>query len=187
MTKQPVIHWDTNVFIAWLQDEKRPHNEMADLTAVVDEVMKKKVTLITSVITLAEIQQAKISSDNLQRFDDLFSWPNVNHIDVTSRIADLVGKLRSHYRDKSKSDNLPVLALGDAIQVATGLHYQAEIIHTFDGKHKRDQRGLLTLDGDQVEDYTIRISKPSAVTSDQTMMDLQQPTEGDLDIIEDDE
>ena len=145
MARSSIVYWDTCVFLSWLSDEQRKPGEMADLTAHWDEVQKEQLTLITSVITRTEIRQSNISPQDIDRFNGLFGRVNVKVADVTDRIADLTGELRQYYADLSKKDHRPLLSLGDALHLATGLHHRATQIFTFDEKDSKKGRGLITL------------------------------------------
>ena len=71
--------------------------------------------------------------------------------------ANLLQALNTGHGGSLPTDNRPLLTLGDALQVATGLIYEAETIHTFDERDRRGSRGLLTLNGDKV----VRLANPS--------------------------
>ena len=168
------IYWDTCIFLAWIKGEKRTPGQLAGAEAVADEVFKNTLTLMTSVITKAEICYIhQLNPGQMDKLNKIFGRRNVQQIDVTERVATKAGELRQHYRKTAKS---PALGFADAIHLATAILYKAEAFHTFDGmrgpvttKTKDEFLTLLPLNGD-VAGYPLKIELPQ---SDQTTMELR--------------
>lgn len=65
-----VIYWDTSIFLAWLQDEKRKAGEMDGVREFVRKAQAGKIILVTSEITRVEILESKMTveaKENLSR------------------------------------------------------------------------------------------------------------------------
>ena len=170
MPNRPVIYWDTCVFLAWIKDEKRRHEgEMAGVYAVSMEVFKKRLILMTSVVTKAEIQQASLTPEQLERFNKIFDLSNIRAVEVSEGVATKAGQLRHYY--KSIGDGKPGLCKDDSYHLATAIIYKVAAFHTFDRADKKNCRGLLGLNGD-VAGYPLRIVKPQTA---QGSLDLRAP------------
>lgn len=144
-----------------MRDEKRSDGEMADLYSLVSELDQKKINVVTSVITFAEIHQ-EMSDEQLSRFRQQFDKPNVSSLDVTQRIAQKAAELRRAF-------NHPRICFRDAIHLATAMVYKVNAFHTFDAEDTKDCKGLIGLSGDSAVGG-LTISKPHTV---QTALDLQ--------------
>ena len=50
----PLYYWDSCLFIAWLKDEQRKTGDMDGVREVIEQAKRRKVRLMTSVLTLTE-------------------------------------------------------------------------------------------------------------------------------------
>ncbi len=160
-----IVYWDTCIFLAWMNDEKRPVGDMEGLLQIAQLVERAEVILITSTLTRAEILQSRTSPEAMKKYDLILRRSNVVPHNLDLPIAKLTSELMDFYL---KSDF--ELLIPDAIHLATALHYNAHEFHTFDGadKTKKPRRpskysrcGLLSLDGN-VAGRTLKVTRPSA-------------------------
>jgi predicted nucleic acid-binding protein len=162
--KDHIVYWDTCVFLAWMNDEKRPAGDMEGLGKIATLVERAEVILITSTITRAEILQSKTPSEAMKKYDTLMRRSNVVPQNVDLPIAKLTSELMDFYINSDFE-----LLTPDAIHLATALHYNAEEFHTFDGvdpnqkpRNKRYTKcGLLSLNGN-VAGRPLKVVRPSA-------------------------
>ena len=157
----PVIYWDTCVFLAWIKNEKRTSGEMEGLEDALKLVMQEKATLVTSVLTMAEILKSKTPAAGMAKLEKLFRRSNVLPLVFDMPVAKLTSQIRDHYNDSDFELSTP-----DAIHLATAIHYGATEFHTFDGskkpkKSEKKRSGLLLL-VDGVATHDLKIVKPSA-------------------------
>ena len=159
-----IVYWDTCIFLAWMNDEKRPVGDMEGLGKIAQMVERAEVILITSTLTRAEILQSKTSTDAMKKYDLLLRRSNVVPHNVDLPIAKLTSELMDFYLDSDFE-----LLTPDAIHLATALHYNAKEFQTFDGANsdKKPRRakykrcGLLALNG-SVAGRTLAVIRPSA-------------------------
>jgi predicted nucleic acid-binding protein len=178
-SRETLLYWDACIFIAWLKNEKRKEGDMAGLNSAVVDLQRGRATVLTSVVTRTEIRQIAITRDHLKTFEGLFDGgPKFRSVDVTPAIADLAGQIRLHYLQQSKRDGRPPLQLPDALHIATALIHEAAVLHTFDeaDNKKNKSRGLISLNGEEVAGYRLRIEKPSSLDG-QTSLDLRPERE----------
>lgn len=152
-----LLYWDSCIFLAWLKDEDRPEGEMAGLGSIAREVEKKKFSVITSVITIAEILTGRSGEEVVAEFRKLFQRSNFQMVNVDERIAAKASEIRNHYVEKAKSEEGPSIRFADSLHLATAITSGVSRFHTFDGSHEK--RGLLDLSGD-VAGYPLVIEKP---------------------------
>jgi predicted nucleic acid-binding protein len=163
--KDHLVYWDTCVFLAWMNDEKRQPGDMEGLGKIASLVERAEVTLVTSTLTRAEILNSMTPPEAMKKYDLLLRRSNVVPQNVDLPVAKLTSELMDFYL---KSDF--ELLTPDAIHLATALHYNVHEFHTFDGANpkqtprnsKRYSRtGLLLLDG-SVAGKVLKIVRPSA-------------------------
>ena len=163
MPSRKTYYWDTCCFIAWMKDEERVEGELGGLHAVMTEIQNdKRVALLTSVTTKAEVLECTASEQVFDRFRAVLDRSNVAVINIDDAIAELAGEIRGYYTN-------PSVGFPDSLHLATAIHYDVTEFHTFDKKGRGNTRGLLTLDGN-VAGYPLRIVRPG---TDQTQMDLR--------------
>ena len=147
-----------------MNDETRQAGEMEGLGKIAELVLRAEVTLVTSIITRAEILQSKTSPDAMKKYDGLLRRSNVVPQNVDLPIAKLTSELMDFYIDSDFE-----LLTPDAIHLATAIHDNVHEFHTFDGckanqkpkRSKYKRTGLLRLDG-SVAGKILKVIKPSA-------------------------
>lgn len=162
--KDHIVYWDTCIFLAWMNNEKRAAGDMEGLGKVADLVERAQLVLITSTLTRAEILQSKTDPAAMKKYDNLLRRSNVVPQNVDIPIAKLTSELMDFYLTSDFE-----LLTPDAIHLATALHYNAHEFHTFDGvdatkkprRTKYSRCGLLLLDG-SVAGRSLKIHRPSA-------------------------
>ncbi len=162
--KRPVIYWDTCVFLAWMQNEKRAAGEMEGLDEVSSLVKKDKVVLVTSTLTRAEVLKGKVSKEAMEKYSKLFRRSNVVPLILDTPVSVLTSDIRDFYNPTDFE-----LLTPDAIHLATAIHHKVTEFHTFDGcnpkrkprKPDKQRCGLLLLDGN-VAGHVLKIRKPNA-------------------------
>jgi PIN domain nuclease of toxin-antitoxin system len=102
---QPVVYWDTCVWLSWLTGEKRDPDCLDGMEEATELLEAKKLTISTSAITITEILEAKIGKVTRDNFLAQFQRENCALIDVNEPIAVLASDLRSYYqRQLAKED-----------------------------------------------------------------------------------
>jgi predicted nucleic acid-binding protein len=158
------VYWDTCIFLAWMNDEKRQAGDMEGLGQIAELVQRAEVVLITSTLTRAEILQSKTSKEAMKKYDAILRRSNVVPHNVDLPIAKLTSEIMDFYINSDFE-----LLTPDAIHLATALHYSAHEFHTFDGadatkKPKRSKFtrcGLLKLNGN-IAGRAMSVVRPSA-------------------------
>ena len=84
-----VYYWDTNLFLAWLLDEKenRQPGEMDGLAEVVYMFDRKEVFIVTSITTRGEILDSTLPVQAQNRFEDFTRRHNFTYavVSITNR------------------------------------------------------------------------------------------------------
>ena len=137
-----LYYWDTCIFFHWLKGTELTAKPecLTAIKKIEDLVDSKKVSLLTSVITSIEFSQTRLTREEHNRLDELFSKPNVDKASVTSRVSGVAVELNEHYRTRGISLQTP-----DIIHLATAIHFDADILHTTDGSGKKRCGNLLGL------------------------------------------
>lgn len=151
-----IIAWDSCVFLAWLQDEKREIGVMEGIEEVVRKTNNGEVILLTSQMTNIEVLQSRLSSEAQKKWKEIFNRRNCQIIDINPRVGEKASFIRDYYDQKGIKLSSP-----DSIQLATAIIYNAEEFHTFDGCGKKRNGDLLPLDGN-VAGHKIKICVPYA-------------------------
>ena len=163
--KDHIVYWDTCIFLAWMNDEKREAGDMEGLGKIAKLVDRAEVVLVTSTLTRAEMLHSKTSKEAMKKFDGLLRRSNVVAQNVDLPIAKLTSEVMDFYINSDFEMLTP-----DAIHLATAIYYSAHEFHTFDGvdgtkkprKPTRYKRcGLLLLDG-KVAGHNLKVRRPSA-------------------------
>lgn len=111
---------DTNIFVYYL-DKDSPFYPQA--VKVFKTIAEKKISAITSIITLAELLSFRASQLMLDRLEnELFLIPQLAVIEVARDIAKEAGRIRREYRFR----------LPDSVQLATALHSKTQAFVTND-------------------------------------------------------
>jgi predicted nucleic acid-binding protein len=126
-----VIYWDSCVYIAWLRDEQSHGKAPMDAIAqVLKENFERKVTIISSTITLIEVLASKMDEEKERLFRKSFRTRDHIAYDVDIAIALKARELR----DRLLNQESGKLATPDAIHIATALIYKARALFTFDSR-----------------------------------------------------
>lgn len=163
-----IIYWDTCIWMAWVRDEKRPDpNDMAGIQEQVKQFHAGEITIATSVLTLGEMLDLsnQLSASAHRKFQLFFRRSDIIRISADIRVAELTQKLRDFYWIQSRTDGLPTLEFGDAVHLASAIHYNVHEFITFDSrdvkKPSKAKRGILPLSGN-VAGHRLLIAKPVA-------------------------
>ncbi|TAL45148.1 MAG: type II toxin-antitoxin system VapC family toxin [Methylovulum sp.] len=149
-TRKSLYYWDSPIFISWLQDEKRKPGEMEGVFELATKFEKKEIVLITSVVTLTEVLETRISPQAAKIFERFFKRRRAVLINLDPRIASLAGSIRAYYLQKGKQLSTP-----DSQHLATAIQHKVDELHTF------DEDDLLPLNGN-VANHPLVICKPHA-------------------------
>jgi hypothetical protein len=55
-----LYYWDTCIFLAWLNDERRKPGEMDGVREVIGRSKRREVRIITSVLTQVEVLESRL-------------------------------------------------------------------------------------------------------------------------------
>lgn len=110
------------------------------LIDVVKEIDSCRAILITSVQTLTEIQEANLTSEQINHLGLSLKKPSTVKINIDLRVAELAGRIRSHYNQQGLK-----VPTTDAIHLATASLHDADELHTFDLKMLRFNGNLMGL------------------------------------------
>lgn len=163
MTGKPLIYWDACIFLGYLQDEKR--NDPMDMLGVqelVTRIDKDDLQLVTSVVTLCEVLESRLTVDQKSKFESLFRRRNFHLVDVHSRIARIAHDIRDYYQQMKVNDNLPTVGTPDALHLGTAIYMECTRFYTFDEKDEpRKRRAIIPLSPVVAEQYNLIIEKPT--------------------------
>ena len=154
----PLHYWDTPIFIAWLQNEKRDPLEMAGIRELVLQIHENKARLITSVITHTEVLRSRLNPSAIKVWENVFKRRNVVQATADQRVTRLSSEIRDYYQKFKDISGLRTLSSTDSIHLATAILYKVDCFYTFDEKGIKG-RGLIPLSGN-VAGYRLIICKP---------------------------
>ena len=117
------IYWDSNAFLAWLQNE--PGREAA-CRDTLDAAQNGAFLIITSALTLAEVLWLKgaprLTEDKADLLNRFFRRSSIRVVNLDRRIAQRAQRLVWESGIKPK----------DSVHVASGLQYECPVLETFD-------------------------------------------------------
>src|SRR6266496_4414456 len=151
------IYWDTTVWLAWLNDERKwPASVVAGIQEAVYEVEMNEAILFTSAVTRGEIYFGTLTPDQKAMYAKLMRRTNVQEINADPRIMDRVSAIREYHDARGRKIKTP-----DATHLATAVLYRADEFLTMDGLQAEGSkhRKLLALNGD-VGGYDLKIVHP---------------------------
>lgn len=151
-----IIGWDSCIFLAWLQDEKREIGVMEGIEEVVRKVHNNEVILLTSQMTKIEVLEGRLTLEAQKKFEEVFNRRNCQMVDITSRVSEKSHFIRNYYDQKGIKLSSP-----DSIHLATAIIYKADEFHTLDGSGKKRNGDLIPLDGN-VAGHKLKICVPYA-------------------------
>jgi len=137
-----------------VRDEQRADpGDMQGVQERVKEFHEGKIVIATSVLTLGEMLdlQNQLSAAAHRKFQAFFRRPDIVRISADIRVAEITQQIRDYYWLQHKTDGLPTLEFGDAVHLASAIHYQVDEFVTFDSrdskKPSKTKRGILPLSG----------------------------------------
>lgn len=165
----PIYYWDSCLFLAWIKDEERPTGEMDGVREVVERFKRREVKIITSVLTTTEVLESRFPAGMKRLVDGMMK--RVSRVSMDTKVAAMAHDLRDHYAAKAPGTGGKMLAVPDAIHLATAILYRATEFHTFDSGKYGKSIGLLQLSGN-VAGHRLTICKPRARNP---QLDLRKP------------
>lgn len=151
-----IIGWDSCIFLAWLQDEKREIGVMEGIEEVVRKIHSNEVILLTSQMTKIEVLEGRLTSDAQKKFEGVFNRRNCQMVDITSRVSEKSHFIRNYYDQKGIKLSSP-----DCIHLATAIIHNADEFHTLDGSGRKRNGDLIPLNGN-VAGHKLKICVPYA-------------------------
>jgi predicted nucleic acid-binding protein len=146
--------WDTSVFIAYLNREKSA--PLADIELVVEEIRKKTSTLLVSVVTYAEVLEAKHTKRQMDAFSQFLKRSNVVTVDASIGIAQKAAEIRSKGLKFPKRGQKLGISTTDATIMATALMRHADVLHSLEPQH-------INLSGNPIV-FGLKIAKPGPLS-----------------------
>lgn len=130
-TENPLIAWDSCVFIAWFNGET--DKPLAEIERMLRSIAERKSTLLVSSICFAEVLDKAGVSDAGTQFRGFVKRPNVIVANVDHRVGALAGDIRIAARTANAAGSLSLgVKIPDALIAATALIYKSDELHTFD-------------------------------------------------------
>src|SRR5260221_7388956 len=83
----PLYYWDTCLFLAWLNDERRKTGEMDGVREVIARHKRREVRIVTSVLTRIEVLESKIPVGVGNSFTDLLK--RMTQMGMDAKVAGL--------------------------------------------------------------------------------------------------
>jgi predicted nucleic acid-binding protein len=139
------IYWDSNAFLAWLQNEAEREAACRD---TLDAAQRGDFLIVTSALTLAEVLwlrgAPRLTEDKANLLNRFFRRSSMRVVNLDRKIAQRAQRLVWESGIKPK----------DSVHVATALQYECSILETFDGP--------LITKGLDLEGIEIREPQPAA-------------------------
>lgn len=140
-----LIYWDSNAFLAWLQNEEGREAACRD---TLDAAQSGAFLIVTSALTLAEVLWLKgaprLTEDKADLLNRFFRRSSMRVVNLDRKIAQRAQRLVWESGIKPK----------DSVHVATALQYECPILETFDAP--------LIAKGLDLEGVEIREPQPAA-------------------------
>lgn len=137
-----VYSWDTNVFLAYLNEEK--DKPLADIAAVAREIELGKADFIVSTIVIAELLDLVDDESLASDFQEFIRRPNVEIVNVDPRIARRTARLRAEWRATATSDEQARnIKTPDAIIIASAMLAGATVLHSLEPRMRRHHKTAL--------------------------------------------
>lgn len=149
---KPRVCWDSCVYISLLTGVNRTPQEMKALYEIEHLANEEKVIIFTSVVTIVEVLECKLTAEQAAKFKGLIANPMTPFQQVDTRLAELAHTIRSFYEGK--------ISTPDAIHLATAIQYGATSFQTYDGCGKRKKGDLLKLQQPIANEFDIPITLP---------------------------
>lgn len=137
---KPKIYVDSGLIIAWAHNENRGEGQL------IYQIMNREIIPVSSVILRAEVLESLIPPDKIELVKRVISPPQMQIKTVCSRVADLAEEMRGFvHAERETRRDLPKLELGDALHLATAVHYGCEGFVTLDGVSPTGRKRQLLL------------------------------------------
>ena len=137
-SRPPLYYWDACVALSWVNGDA---DRIADLDAMLAEAARGEITLVSSVLSVAEVAFAAsertgrvLDDDELRKIDTL--WAPVGQIKLIEFQVLIAEEARTIQR-LGIPDGLVGLRSVDAMHLATARLESVDAFHTYDGKLKR--------------------------------------------------
>lgn len=118
-------YWDSNCFLAWLQNEADRVEKCQDVLALAE---RGDIVIVTSVFTLTEVLRLRpkdaLSSERRSSVESLFAHRFIRTMMLTRRIAEEARDLVWDHGIDSR----------DSVHVASALAAKVSVLNTFDGR-----------------------------------------------------
>ncbi len=134
MPETEELYWDSNVFLTYINGG--PPDRVAEVEPILDAADGKRLRILTSTLTIAEVAYAKHEIDTHQlevdvekKIDALWSGhPGITFIEMHSRIAlDARNLIRS-----AVSQRIARPSGADAVHLASARTLGVKVFHTYD-------------------------------------------------------
>jgi predicted nucleic acid-binding protein len=141
------LYWDSCTFISRIQGDPR---RIVNLEFLTDEAAAGKLQLVTSALTVAEVSHLRRECSEAEMLRDVeeigrfFDNDYIHVVQLTRHIATEAAKISLRHKIKPP----------DAIHLATALHSNCQVVHTYD-------EPMLRLDG-KVGAPALTITTPPA-------------------------
>lgn len=117
------IYWDSNAFLAWLQNERGREAACRD---TLDAAQRGDFLIVTSALTLAEVLWMKgsprLTEDKAELLNGFFRRSSLRVVNLDRKVAQGAQRLVWERGIKPK----------DSVHVATAIQYECPILETFD-------------------------------------------------------
>lgn len=150
-----LIYWDTCIFLAWLKNEPNERGIVEGMEETARDVDNNKIHLVTSVVTITEVLQGRLTPVQSKLFQAFFGRKNVHRVNLDIRIATLSHEIRDYYDQQGT-----VLSTPDSQHLATAIINNVDEFHTLDGAGKKKKGKLIPLSGNIAGKYNLRICEP---------------------------
>jgi len=121
----PNYSWDTSVFIAWINEEKTA--PLLAMELVSREIDAGKATLVVSALVIPEVLDAKMTSEQREKFNLFLQRSNVVVADVTVPIATKARQIRDRGLGETPKRKIKT---PDATVLATAILFKCDALHS---------------------------------------------------------
>ena len=156
MAKLRRVYWDACTWIAYINQEKAiaqkdstVENRFAKCLEVLDQANKKRLEIVTSAFTLAEVcKNPDVRNSPMENLPGFFEKSYI----ITIPVDMAIGRRAQHMQ----ASGLIALKPADSIHLASAIRAKVTELHTFDGDILKLDGVIPGADGKQV-----KICKPS--------------------------
>ena len=142
---RPVYYWDTNMWIVYLNGGTEHPDVYERAEEIAKLIRRNQVTIVTSVITRAELLDRRLGPVKLRKYDEQLQRKNVVEQPVTRATCVRASDFRSHFPSIRKGPKF-----ADAIHLATAVDNHVDELHTTDEDDLLPCNGDTMLGGTQV-------------------------------------